>query len=105
MIQTTDIVFAAFEQFPHSSNTLAKAAALEKLVIVSSGYCMAQRVSSYHLGEIIDEGNTIQCVNALNKIRNNYELYKKNAKFKEYSSVHSIEKMHMVFQRMLNESR
>lgn len=53
-----DIVFAAYEGFPHSSNILTKAAFLERPVIVSEGGLMASRTKEYGLGLIVPEAST-----------------------------------------------
>ena len=44
ILKSCDVLYAAYENFPHSSNTLTKAAIFEKPVIVSDGFLMAKRV-------------------------------------------------------------
>jgi hypothetical protein len=65
VLDATDIVFAAYLDFPHSSNLIPKAAFLHKLVIVSRGHLMAQQVARYRLGLEIDEGDALQCAAAI----------------------------------------
>lgn len=69
VIEACDVLFAAYERFPHSSNLLAKAALFEKPVVVSRGHYMDEQVRRYHLGAVIDEGDATQCVQALEAIR------------------------------------
>jgi glycosyltransferase involved in cell wall biosynthesis len=57
VISCFDVFFAAYVNFPNSSNTLAKAALFRKPVIVSDGYLMAERVRKYRLGSVVPEGD------------------------------------------------
>ncbi|MFH0909890.1 MAG: glycosyltransferase [Planctomycetota bacterium] len=68
LIEACDLVFAAYEDFPHSSNILAKAALFEKPVIVSRGYCMEERLRRFGLGLSIPEGDVEACKNAIRKL-------------------------------------
>lgn len=52
-ISTSSAVFAAYIDFPHSSNIICKAAHYKVPVIVRDGYLMAERVRKYALGAII----------------------------------------------------
>lgn len=64
LIKTCDIVFAAYENFPYSSNVLTKAAAFRKPVVASQGYCMGKRVERYQVGITIPEGSVAHCIDA-----------------------------------------
>lgn len=68
LFQICDVIFAAYHTFFHSSNLLAKAAVFGKPVIVSDGYCMAERVRKYHLGYVIHEGNVDECASAIHRL-------------------------------------
>lgn len=50
LLKITDVVFAAYVDFPHSSNLLAKAAFLDRPVVVSRGYLMQRDVEEHRLG-------------------------------------------------------
>lgn len=50
-----DIVYAAYHDFPNSSNILTKAALTKKEVIVSDGYLMAERTRKYNLGAVVPQ--------------------------------------------------
>ncbi|MGJ8633864.1 MAG: hypothetical protein ACSHX7_08085 [Luteolibacter sp.] len=56
LLKNCDVLYAAYEKFPHSSNTLTKAAIFEKPVIVSDGFLMAARVRRYGIGVVLPEG-------------------------------------------------
>jgi hypothetical protein len=57
LIQAADVIFAAYTNFPNSSNIMTKAALLERPLVVSDGYLMAERVRKYRLGAIAPEGS------------------------------------------------
>jgi hypothetical protein len=57
LIKVSDVVFAAYTNFPNSSNIMTKAALLERPIVVSDGHLMAERVRKYHLGSIVPEGS------------------------------------------------
>jgi glycosyltransferase involved in cell wall biosynthesis len=65
VINTFDIVFAAYLQFPCSSNMLAKAALFRKPLIVSDGFYMAEQVRRYGLGLVVPEGDPAACLAAI----------------------------------------
>jgi len=65
VLNECDVLFAAYENFPYSSNILTKAAIFEKLVIVNDGFCMSARVKQFQLGISISEGSVEDCINAL----------------------------------------
>ena len=54
VISQCDLLFAAYEDFPNSSNILSKAARFRKPVIVRDGYLMAERVREFRMGEVIE---------------------------------------------------
>lgn len=55
LVKLTDVVFAAYVDFPHSSNVLAKAAFLGRPVVVSRGYLMQRDVEEYGLGIAVSQ--------------------------------------------------
>jgi glycosyltransferase involved in cell wall biosynthesis len=68
LVETCDVLFAAYENFPYSSNLLTKAAVFSKPVIASQGGCMGEQVKQFQLGVTIAEGNVDQCVAALQQL-------------------------------------
>lgn len=54
IVCASDVLFAAYALFAHSSGIVTKAGFFEKPVLVSPGYCMAQDVEAYRLGLVVD---------------------------------------------------
>lgn len=65
VVQICDCLYAAYENFPLSSNLLIKAALFEKPVIVSDNYCMAERVRAFRLGFRVKERDLPQTMRTL----------------------------------------
>lgn len=57
LASAADVLYCHYLDFPHSSNLLTKAALLERPVLVSDGYCMAERVRRHRLGAAVAEGD------------------------------------------------
>ena len=101
LVDLCDILFAAYEKFPHSSNILTKTAILEKPVIVSKKFCMAERVEKFKLGLSIDEGDVRQCIEAIHYLcRQLEEQLQPN--FEDYRHLHSTEKLKTAFLEILD---
>ena len=54
-INMCDVVYMCYENFFYSSGIMTKAAAFGKLMLVSEGYCMGDRVTKYGLGLTVKE--------------------------------------------------
>lgn len=98
VMKTCDVLFAAYENFKYSSNILTKAAVFEKPVIVSDGYCMAERVRSYQLGVVIPEGDVQACQIALKTLCDPPTDYQDRFNFAAYRHLHSTERLGDIFQ-------
>lgn len=59
------VVFAAYVDFPHSSNILAKAAMLGRPVVVTRGFMMGAAVERYRLGIAVPQGDVDATVDAI----------------------------------------
>jgi hypothetical protein len=68
LVDLSDVLFAAYEEFPHSSNLLTKAALFEKPLIVSKGFIMEERVAAFGMGECIEEGDVSHCIAAIRRL-------------------------------------
>ena len=101
LVDLCDILFAAYEKFPHSSNILTKTAILEKPVIVSKKFCMAERVEKFQLGSSIDEGDVGQCIEAIHYLCRQFEEGKIQPNFEDYRHLHSTEKLKTTFEGIL----
>jgi len=104
LINTCDVLFAAYENFKSSSNILTKAAVFQKPVIVSKGFCMDERVKKYQLGVSITEGDIDGCIEALGYLEGEFEANFSHLKpdFEKYRSAHSIEKLRQSLSAMCN---
>lgn len=67
-IEASSVVYLCYEDFPHSSNVLAKAAFFRVPVLVNKGHLLEYRVDAYELGQALDEG-VLPLVEALNQGR------------------------------------
>ena len=95
LIVSCNILFAAYENFPYSSNILTKAAVFKKPVIVSEGFCMGKRVEKYKLGITIPEGNVAKCIEALRYLESELDANSSQFQpdFENYHKVHSLESL------------
>ena len=105
LVNICDILFAAYEKFPHSSNILTKAAFSEKLVIVSKKFCMAERVEKFKLGISINEGDVLQCIEAIRHLCHQLEVKDRplEPNFEDYRNLHSTEQLKTTFLQILDE--
>ena len=105
IVNICDILFAAYEKFPHSSNLLTKAAILEKPIIVSRQFCMAERVAKFNLGLSINEGDTLQCIEAIRYLCRQFEIPERQLQpnFEDYRYLHSIEQLKTSFLQILDK--
>lgn len=103
LINECDILFAAYEGFPYSSNLLTKAAVLKKPIVVSKAFCMGKRVEQFKLGVTISEGNVSECLEALRYLCQQPELnnYQLQPNYDEYKRLHSTEQLSNVFHTIL----
>jgi glycosyltransferase involved in cell wall biosynthesis len=97
-----DILFAAYLNFHHSSNILTKAAVFRKPVIVSKGFCMAERVSEYKMGICVEEGNVDEIARAIIKIDSNYDDIVRRSRFEHYAAVHSVQTLSNVIDKCID---
>ena len=104
VISISDVVYAAYKDFPNSSNILTKSAVFKKPVIVSDGYVMAERVREYGLGEVVTEGDAEGVAKTLKRML--AEKYSENlesrARWDEYHSVHAVERLPECFEQLLS---
>ena len=102
IIKNSTVVFAAYRDFPHSSNILTKSAFLNIPIIVSDGHLMAERVKEYHLGEVVSEGNVFQMIKTLQyMVSIEYKSNSNNSLSKKYKLFHSVDRLPDCFKRLL----
>ena len=98
LVELSDILFAGYENFPHSSNLLTKAALFEKPVIVSRGYLMEERVKAFGLGECIGEGDVSECIAAIRRLIHSNNS---NRNFLGFRNLHSEEQFQSAVENIL----
>ena len=102
LINTSDIISVLYHDFPHSSNLLTKAAYFRIPVIASSTFCIGERVTRYHLGEVVRHTDNDSIIKTIKTI-----LYKANRGYysKQYPVYEHIASMKMLttrFEQMLS---
>ena len=101
LVEACDVLFAAYENFPYSSNLLTKAAVFSKPVIVSQGGCMGEQVKQFQLGVAIAEGNVDQCIAALQQCDQSSADLTFNPDFAGYRQQNSIDQLRTALQELL----
>jgi glycosyltransferase involved in cell wall biosynthesis len=103
LICRASVVFAAYRSFPNSSNVLTKVAEFERPIVVSDGFLMAERVREFGLGEIVAEGDVSGLSQALRLMAapDYFGQLKKRARWAEYRSMHSAERLPASFNHIL----
>ncbi len=103
LVAACDIVAAVYEDFPHSSNLLAKAAHFRRPVIVSRGHCMAERADRYRLGLAVPEGDPDALIRAVRTLLDPHGPYADRSAFgfEAYARDHSEDALRGAFARLL----
>jgi glycosyltransferase involved in cell wall biosynthesis len=103
VISGSDVVFAAYRNFPNSSNIMTKAAVFRRPVMVSEGHVMAERVREYQLGEVVPEGDTEAMVRTLRLMLSpDYRSeMASRARWDEYCEIHSIDRLPGCFDEII----
>lgn len=68
LVNVCDVIFAVYQDFPHSSNLVTKAAAYGKSLLVSSGGYMEEVVRQYGLGEVVPEDDVKAAIAAMSRL-------------------------------------
>lgn len=91
LLRSCDVLCAAYRDFPHSSNTLTKAAIFERPVVVSEGHLMARRVREYRLGEVVPQDDPAALLAALRGIARDPAAWRERTRprWAEYRELHS----------------
>lgn len=104
LVEICDVVFAAYEDFYHSSNILTKAAMFQKPVLVSEGSCMDERVKRYLIGLSAPARDVDAYIRALSVLtaEGRYRAEVGEPNFEGYAREHSVERLRMAFQDILS---
>jgi glycosyltransferase involved in cell wall biosynthesis len=106
VVAASDIIFAAYRDFPNSSNILTKAAVFRKPVLVSDGYLRAERVRKFGMGEVVPEGDIQAMAAAITRILANSRAgaAMPEARWQDYEEKHSSERLKYQFGKLLEAS-
>lgn len=104
LVNVCDVLFAAYNDFLHSSNILTKAAIFKKPVIVSQGYCMSERVHKFGLGLMIKEGDAQGGIEALHRLFYPADKPKLQPNFDEYYYLHSQKQLDRAFKFIVDNN-
>jgi glycosyltransferase involved in cell wall biosynthesis len=104
LIHLADVCYAAYIDFPNSSNILTKCAGLRCPIVVSEGYLMADRVKAFNLGLCVPECNVDASVKALRTIIDQPNTwYASNApRWEEFTRIHSQVTLSQKFAELLS---
>ena len=85
MISISDILFAAYIDFPYSSNMIGKASFFKKPIIVSTGYLMQEIVEKYNLGIAVNQNNLEEIAYSIEFLSISIDKRLYNEYFEDYS--------------------
>ncbi len=103
-VNVCDVIFAMYEDFPHSSNLVTKSAMYGKCILVSSGGYMEEVVRHYKLGEAVPAGDVQAALNALHRLTASDHSAESLAGMKEYVREQSQEKLRQVLLNLVESS-
>ena len=93
LVKICDVLFAAYLDFPHSSNMMTKAAIYRKNMVVSSGGYMEEVVKKYTLGEVVPPGDIQASIVCLDRLTSNASMQIQSIKMQNYCRAQSREKL------------
>jgi hypothetical protein len=102
VLQSFDVIYAGYHDFPHSSNMPAKAAGLRRPMIVSDGYLLGDRVSRYRLGRVIPQRDVDATLVAIRETVLNKDCSGFESGASEYLDVHSTARLKQAMDEMLS---
>lgn len=101
LVRASDVVYAAYTNFPNSSNIMTKAAAFKRPVIVSDGFLMAERVKKFGTGRIVPEGDVESIIRQILSL-----CHKEDPQpygYEDYHAQHSSAALDAALQQILSE--
>ena len=93
IVKACDVIFAVYEDFPHSSNLITKAALFGKSILVSRGGYMEEVVRSYGLGECVSAGDVQSVSSALCRLINLSGSDDRKSNARQYAQEQSQERL------------
>lgn len=98
VMATCDIVYAVYQNFSSSSNSLTKAAGLCRPILVAANSLMGERVLASGIGAVAPEGDAGEILAELNRLA---ERPKDSFSFECYREEHSLEALKSVLAEAL----
>lgn len=89
LVCISDVLFAAYLDFPYSSNMIAKSSVFKKPIIVSDEFLMGEMVNQYSLGITINPRNYQNIIDAIDQIM--ASNFTEKAKYQKFAEKHSRE--------------
>jgi glycosyltransferase involved in cell wall biosynthesis len=103
IMRQCDMIYAAYRDFPNSSNTLTKATQMRRPVIVSDGYVMAERTRRFGLGLCVPEGDVNAIAAAIKRIVANPGSYMANPEAcDEFLRHHSLSRVPLLLSELMS---
>ncbi|WPJ97368.1 hypothetical protein SH580_06555 [Coraliomargarita algicola] len=87
LFRQSDVIWGAYEDWPHSSNVLTLSAAFKTPILVSDHYLMAERVRQFKLGAVLpDERSGAALLKAVEQLTVNT-----NGAYDDFTKLHSLD--------------
>jgi len=93
LIKTCDVVYAVYQSFNSSSNSLTKASGLGRPILVAANTLMGERVLASGIGAVAPEGDAAGILAALNQLA---DRPLESFSFGRYKDDHSLESLKLV---------
>lgn len=103
LLNSFDLIWCMYENFPWSSNTLTKAAMLKKSVIVNKPSLIADRVEKYNLGITVLNNSPLDAFFKINNFFKNEKILHTGL-WDEYLEINSINKLHKICDSLITSS-
>lgn len=104
LVNGCDVIFAVYEDFPHSSNLITKAALYGKSLLVGSGGYMEEVVKQYKLGEVVPPSDIQASIAALSKLTAGCLFHERAIDMQNYCMEQSQSKLRQVMFRLIENS-
>lgn len=99
LLQACDYLYLAYNDFPHSSNLMTKAAAFRKPILVRAGDLMAERVSRFGLGQVVSGPNPVEIHRKLKAL----EKTTLQSGFSQFAQIHNSENLKVSLTKILSQ--
>jgi glycosyltransferase involved in cell wall biosynthesis len=104
VINVCDVLFAMYENFPHSSNLITKAAIFGKSILVSRGGYMEEVVRDYQLGESVPAGDVQAASCALRRLTDPSRIAERQPRALQYAQEQSQERLRSILISLVESS-